>query len=153
MDAENVRAVSGEDADGDVAVAAALNDVGELETIVEETAIVDGEAAAVAAQDNASLHEIPDGSEPVAADGGSEPVASDVELEDAAETAARRNYERKKIPLVAVGESFDISGYCYTRTTPCTNRPLVCTMCHPELAEDDHKPPPPPPGAMKGPKK
>ena len=155
MDAENMRVVSGEEADGDrdVAAAAALNDVGELETIVEEIAIVDGEATAIAAQDDASLHKIPDGSEPMAADGGSEPMASDVELEDAAETAARRSYERKKISLVAVGESFDINGNCYTRTTPCTNRSLVCTMCRPELAEDDHKPLPPPPGAAKGPKK
>jgi len=101
MDAENVRVVSGEEADGDreVAAAAALNDVGELETIVEEIAIVDGEAAAVAAQDDASLHEITDGSEPMAADGGSEPVASDLEPEDAAETAARRNYEGRRPPL------------------------------------------------------
>ena len=127
MDAENVRAVSGEDADGDVAVAAALNDVGELETIVEEIAIVDSEAAAVAAQDDASLHEITDGSEPMAADGGSEPVASDVELEDAAETEARRNYERKKIPFVAVGKFFDINGYCYTRTTTG----VTCSGCGP----------------------
>ena len=45
-----------------------MNDVGELETIVEEIAIVDGEVAAVAAQDDASLHETPGGSEPVASD-------------------------------------------------------------------------------------